>query len=443
MGLVIEGAHLLRRGQLIAAPLRIEGGVIVGLDGARSGDRVLDARGCVVAPAFVDLHTHLRWPGSSSVDTPEDIAHAALAGGFTTVVAMANTDPPVDSVARYRAAHARFRDLPVEVVQAAAATCGREGTRPVDVARLRAAGVVLLSDDGDPIARADVLLEVLEQAAAADVVVAQHASLPELSRGVMNAGELADRLGYEGVPEVAEVALVARDIELVRASGARYHVQHLSARESMNQVRAARRDGLRVTCEVTPHHLGLEDRELASHDARFRVNPPLRSRATRMALIEALLAGAIDAVATDHAPHPPWRKDLPLELAAPGMLGLVEAFPASWTAVWEQLARRGEVSASWPDDPGALAGPAARALVRLLEALSVRPRQILGRTGDLDVGQRADLVVVDPAGRTPGGGGGVYRSANSPWQGRELLGAVRWVVRAGAVVVEEGVRVPA
>lgn len=438
MGLVITGADVLVGGSLERVPVRLEGSEVAGFEGPQRGDRVVDAPGAVVAPAFTDLHAHLRWPGGEVADEPEDLAVQALVGGFATVVAMANTTPAIDRVERWLAARDRFGGLPIEVVQAASATMERAGERPVDVEGLARAGVRIISDDGDPVWRADVLLGVLEAAADAGVVVAQHATIPELSHGVMNASVLADRLGYDGIPEVAEVALVARDVALVRQTGARYHLQHLSARESVNVVRAAQREGLAVTAEVTPHHLGLEESELLSHDARFRVNPPLRSRATRMALVEALLGGAVDAVATDHAPHPERRKAVPLALAAPGMLGLVEAFPATWTAVLEQLELRGSIECARPQSLDELGEASRQALVRVLEAFAVGSARVLGRRREVQRGQLADLVVVDPCGRTMGGGEGLYRSANSPWASRELIGSIRWVVRGGRVVVEEG-----
>lgn len=419
-------------------PIRIDEARIAGFEGPERGDRVIEAPGAVVAPAFTDLHAHLRWPGGEVADTPEDIAIQALRGGFTTVVAMANTVPAIDRVERWRAATDRFAALPVEVVQAASATMERAGDHAVDVESLAKAGVRIISDDGDPLWRADVAVAVLEAAASTGVVVAQHATIPELSRGVMNAGALADRLGYDGVPEVAEVALVARDVALVRATGARYHLQHVSARESVNVVRAAQREGLAVTSEITPHHLGLEESELLSHDARFRVNPPLRTRATRMALLEALLGGAFDAIATDHAPHPERAKTVPVQLAAPGMLGLVEAFPATWTAVLDQLVLRGSIEDARPESSEHLGDEARRALVRVLEALAIGPARVLGRSRELRRGELADVVVIDPCGRTIGGGDGAYRSTNSPWATRELVGSIRWVVRRGQVVVEEG-----
>ncbi len=442
MSLAVVGGLIARVRGLERADLRVEDGRVE-FAPPRAADRVIDASGCVVAPAFVDLHTHLRWPGGLGPDTPEDIAEAALVGGFTTVVAMANTDPAIDRPVRYEQAVARFRDLPITVIQGAAATMEREGSHPVDVEQLAAAGVRLISDDGDPVARADVLVELFARAARAGVMVAQHASIPELSQGQMNASVLAERLGYDGVPESAETAMVARDVELARGIGVHYHVQHLSARESLNVVRVAKRDGLWVTCEVTPHHLALEDTLLTGHDARYKVNPPLRSRATRMALLEALLNGTIDAVATDHAPHPEWRKDVPLELAAPGVLGLVEAFSATWSAVLEQLQRRGDLDAGALDDGRELPDPAQQALLRVIEALGPRPAAVLGLEHRLEPGVTCDLVVIDPRGRVRGGGVGVYRSATSPWLGRELYGRIRWVVRAGRLVVEDGQRVDA
>lgn len=443
MELTIRGGLVLLEGGLIPAAVHVEDGAVAAIGGAAGRGREIDASGCVVAPSFIDLHAHLRWPGGLAAEEPEDVADAALLGGFTTVVAMANTAPAIDTPARVREAMERYATLPIEVIQAAAATQGRGGERPVDVRTLAEAGVRVLTDDGDAIARADVALAVFEQAARYDLLVAQHASVPELSGGVMNAGPLADRLGYRGVPEVAEAALVARDLELARASGVRYHLQHLSARESLNLIRAARRDGLRVSCEVTPHHLGLEEGELSAHDARFRVNPPLRSRATRMALLEALLSGGIDAVATDHAPHPDWAKDVPLEQAAPGMLGLCEAFPAVWTAVLEHRARLGASAEPIPGDWEWLGDEGRDALTKVLRAFTTGPGGVLGRSRTLAVGAPADLVVLDPAGRTVGGGRGAYRSSNSPWAGRELTGSVRWVLREGRIEVEEGQRVRA
>jgi dihydroorotase len=397
----------------------------------RRGQRVVACDGRVVAPAFVDLHVHLRFPGSDERDTPEAIAEAALRGGVTLAVAMANTDPPIDSAARLLEASARFEGLAIEVVQAACMTLDRRGETPVDVAELVDAGAEVLSDDGSGVASAAVMREVMRLAEAYGVVLAQHAEEPSLAHGgVLNEGPVAEALGVGGAPEVAESVMVARDLELAKVVPVPLHLCHVSARESLGLLRAARREGMRVSCEVTPHHLLLDETAAAGGDVRFKVNPPLRSRATQMALRQAVLRGEVDAIASDHAPHPPSRKERPLAEAAFGMVGVAELFPAAWTAL-----RHAPGAPSLEGLPEWLTPEEWGALGQVLRALTTGPAGVLGRERVLEVGAQVDVVVLDPNRPPAFAPGSLYRSSNCPYRDLALEGRVEAVLRRGELHV--------
>lgn len=398
-------------------------------------ERIVDCEQRVLAPSFIDLHAHLRYPGMGEVDDPASIAAAGLAGGFGVIVAMANTVPAIDSLPRWENALAPYAGLPVEVVQAAAVTMGREGQELVDFAALAQAGVLVFSDDGSGIQRSDVMRDALEASASWDVVIAQHSEDALLaSGGSVNDGPFAQELGLAGIPEVAESVMVARDIELLKVIPGRLHLQHVTSRESLNLFRQAKREGLRISAEVTPHHLLLSDRYVASGHPNFKVNPPLRSVATQMALAQGLLDGTFDAIATDHAPHPPSRKDLPFADAAFGMLGLAEAMAAVWTALGRGFGDE-QVRVEFTHEPS---GPAWKALGRLLGSLTSGPGQILGRSIALEAGKRADLVVIDPNRGPREVPSRWYRSPNSPYRQEALMGRIDALWLAGRQMVADG-----
>jgi dihydroorotase len=381
-----------------------------------AGTRVLDVRGLWVVPGLVDLHVHLREPGQ---EYKEDIASgtlAAAAGGFTGVCTMPNTVPPNDcrAVTELILARARSAGL-VRVHPVGAITEGLKGESLAEMGEMKEAGIVAVSDDGRPVMNAELLRRAMEYARTFDLPLVQHCEDLMLSEGgAMNEGPVSTRTGIRAQPGAAESAMVVRDLELVALTGARYHVAHVSTAASVAAIREAKRQGLPVTCEVTPHHLTLTDDACAGYDTHAKCNPPLRGTADREALRHALTDGTIDAIATDHAPHSSIEKDVEFEQAAFGMIGLETAVPLSLA-----LVRQGVISPS-----------------RLIALLSARPAAIFDLPGgDLGPGKAADVTVIDPEARwTVSPDRLRSRSKNTPFSGWELTGRAALTVVGGKVV---------
>ena len=403
----------------------VRDGVIV--EAADDAERI-DARGLFVTPGFCDLHTHLREPGSSGAETISSGSRAAAHGGFTTVCAMPNTDPSLDSAEALAAVMSARASCRVLVI--AAASRGRAGIEPTDVASLARAGAVGVSDDGAAVS--DSLVPgLVERLAPVGLPLFEHAEDAAIAaEGVMCAGGTASRLGLAPWPAHAEVAIVERDIALAEAAGARLHLTHLSTAAALDAVRAARSRGVAMTCDVTPHHLAMTDAWVAgsrrfsweepessprpelAYDGRCRVNPPLASRPDALVLLAGLDDGTVDAIATDHAPHPPQTKLVPFDAAAPGLIGLETALSIGLLAVEADRLR----------------------LATLIAALSTRPAAIIGETRGLRAGDRADLVAFDPAARwTVERSTLASASVNTPLIGMELPGVVRLTVADGRV----------
>ncbi|HUH17083.1 MAG TPA: dihydroorotase [Methylomirabilota bacterium] len=411
--------------------LAVLDGVIVDPGALRDGAERLDGRGLVAAPGFCDLHAHLREPGTEGAETIESGARAAARGGFTTVCAMPNTDPAADGAERVAWVIERAAGAACRVRAIGSATRDRAGESVADLAAMAAAGAVAFSDDGAAVtaAAAETLLEEL---ARLGMPLVEHAEDPTLAAdGVMRAGPVATRLGLSGWPAEAEVSVVERDIELAERTGARLHLTHLSTAAALDAVRDAKARGVSVTCDVTPHHLVMTDAWVAgsrrfawdepgaleldparAYDGACRVNPPLPSRADALALLAGVADRTVDAIATDHAPHPPERKLVPFADAAPGLIGLETALSLGLAAV----------------EAGRLE------LVTMLGALSTRPAAIIGERRGLAVGETADLVLFDPAARWRVEPSALASaSANTPLRGMELPGVVRLTVSGGRV----------
>ncbi|MBV9120576.1 MAG: dihydroorotase [Chloroflexi bacterium] len=305
----------------------------------RVGDSklVVDGKGLVAVPGFIDLHTHLRQPGFEHKETIASGTAAAAAGGFTTVCCMPNTEPAIDTVGTLQyVLDVAEREAAVRVRPIAAVTRGRQGQELTDMAELSEAGAVAFSDDGSPIANSALMRHALEYASSFDRVVVDHCEDPALTRGAaMHEGGVSERLGLPGWPSAAEEIMVARNVALAEATGARVHIAHLSTAGSVEIVRLAKRRGVRVTAEVTPHHLTLTDEwvERGAYDSNCKVNPPLRAQRDVEALIEGLLDGTIDAIATDHAPHALVDKACEFELAAFGISNIETAFASAMSLV--------------------------------------------------------------------------------------------------------------
>ncbi|NDC45414.1 MAG: dihydroorotase, partial [Actinobacteria bacterium] len=322
----VNGSVVTREG-VVAAPVVVSDGVVVSVGGQATADEVVDVSGCVVMPGFVDLHTHLREPGKEEAETILTGSRAGARGGYTALVAMPNTNPAQDSVmvvefVRAQGVKAGF----VDVVPSGCITVGRQGEALAPFADLRGVGVTLFTDDGNGVQDPLLMRRALEYARDLGITLAQHCEVSALTKGaVMHECSCSTDLGLPGWPALAEELMVHRDIELVRLTGAKMHFLHLSTARSVELVRRAKQDGLPVTAEVTPHHLSLTSELLRSFDSTFKVNPPLRTMSDIDALKEGVLDGTIDAIATDHAPHVRREKELPLDQAPPGMIGLETA----------------------------------------------------------------------------------------------------------------------
>ena len=383
-------------------------------------DQVLDATGCIVSPGFVDLHTHLREPGKEEAETIETGSRAAALGGYTAVVAMPNTDPAQDSVAVVEFVRQQgVRAGLCEVVPSGCITAGRAGERLAPFGELASAGVHLFTDDGNGVQDPLLMRRALEYAGPLGIVLAQHCEVASLTKGaVMHEGSCCSRLGLPGWPALAEELMLFRDIELVRLTGVRMHFLHLSTARSVELVRQAKADGLPVTAEVTPHHFTLTDEMLATYDAVYKVNPPLRTADDIAALKAGLADGTIDAIATDHAPHAPHTKEAPLDQAPPGMLGLETALALSLDEL--QLPVEQVIAAlSW--NPASIAGIADR---------HGRPIAI-GEPANIAVFDPHHEWVVEPTALAS-------KSRNTPFAGRTVRGKVRHTVFNGIAVVVDG-----
>jgi dihydroorotase len=417
--LVIRGGTVIDGTGTRTADVLVRDGLVAAVGENLDAPHVVDASGCIVAPGLVDLHAHLREPGREEAETVETGARAAALGGYTAVIAMPNTEPAIDSAAVVREVLDLSTTACCEVYPAGAITVGRKGDQLAPMAEMAALGVRLFTDDGSGVQDARLMRRALEYASGLGVTLGQHCEDAALAAGgVMHEGEWSSRLGLPGVPAEAEELMVMRDIALARLTGGAMHFLHLSTAGSVAMVGAAKAQGLPVTAEAAPHHFTLTDAEVASYDTVFKVNPPLRSAADVAAVRRGLASGAIDAIATDHAPHPQEAKEAPFDQAPPGMLGLETALALALTEL---------------DLP----------VEHVLALLSWNPARIAGLAGrhggPVAQGFVANLCVFDPAAtwvvepeRL------ASRSRNTPYAGRKLTGKVRHTLLRGEPVVVDG-----
>ncbi len=432
--LVIRGGTVVGPRGLARRDVAVTGVTVAGLEESiepPAGVRTLDATGCLVGPGLVDLHTHLRQPGREEAETIETGTRAAALGGYTAVVAMPNTEPPIDSAGVASEVLALGAGCPAEVAVAGAITVGRAGEALAPIGELADLGVTLFTDDGAGVQDGALMRRALDYAKGLGVTLAQHCEDASLAGdGAMHEGCWSSRLGIPGMPAAAEEAMVARDIALVRLTGAPVHFLHLSTAGSVDLVRRAKSEGLPVTAEAAPHHMLLTHAEVAGYDPVFKVNPPLRTDEDVSAVIEGLCDGTIDAIATDHAPHAPESKDVPFDQAPPGMLGLQTALPVAWEVLSPHLS---------PERVFALLSTQPAAIARLA-ANDPRPAGHSAHGGLVDVGTVANLCVFDPAAMTVVEPARLAsRSRNTPYAGRTLQGAVRHTVLRGEPVVIDAV----
>jgi dihydroorotase len=396
---LIDGDRIARVGSGISAP----------------DAEIINATGSIVAPGFIDLHCHLREPGQEISETIETGTRAAVAGGFTAVCCMPNTQPVNDNAAVTRsivdraatAAHARVWPI-------GAASVGSKGEALAEIAGMQDAGIVAVSDDGRPIATAKLMRQVMEYCGSLGLPVIDHCEDISLAAGgVMREGPRSIRLGLKGIPAASESICVGRDVEVAAITGARLHIAHLSTRASLDYVRAAKSKGLSVTCEVTPHHLTLIDEDVV-YDTAYKMNPPLASRDDRDALLDGLADGTVDAIATDHAPHHPASKDVEFDRAPFGITG----FETAIALALSELVHTNRIS-----------------LARLVELFTAGPARVLGVERKLAAKSPADVTIFSPEHKwTFRAADSASRSRNTPFDAREFRGAPMATIVAGRIV---------
>jgi dihydroorotase len=417
---LIKGGTLLdpKRRSAEQVDIVIENGRIATIgrieEASFSGD-VVDARGHVVCPGLLDLHVHLREPGQEDKETIATGCQAAMAGGFTAVCSMPNTDPPADNRSVIEFIRERAAGRLVTVYPIAAITKGRQGEEISEMADLVEAGAVAFSDDGSSVKNTAVLRRALEYSSMFDVPVIEHCEDPYLDEGgVMNEGFVATELGLPGMPRIAEEIIVQRDLSVLGYVGGRLHIAHVSTRGSVELIRRAKEKGLAVTAEVTPHHLALTDEEMRRFDSNFKMNPPLRTAEDVQALIEGLRDGTIDAIASDHAPHCVHEKDeLELEYAPFGVIGLETTLGVVLRVLVQEH--------SFP-------------LAEVLDKLSYQPARIIRKEETLTIreGAQANLTVFAPEERWRVDANRFFsKGRNTPFRDWELPGRVRAVFNNG------------
>lgn len=423
--LLIRGGHVIdpASGLDEVTDLLIRDGKILAIapeKKAAASAEVFDAKGLVVAPGFIDLHVHLREPGQAYKESIATGTQAAAAGGFTSVCAMPNTAPVNDSAKITAWMQEPERGALVNVFPIAAATKGSLGQELTDFRDLRRAGAVAVSDDGRPILDDNIMEEVLRLAAKVGFPVIQHAEDTRMTSGAsMNAGPVSFRLGLRGWPNEAESSVVERDIDLARRTRAQLHVAHISTPEALEAVKRVRYGGVRVTCEVTPHHFTLIDENVDEYDTRFKMNPPLRSAEDREAMIKGLFDGSIDCIATDHAPHARHEKEVEFDRAAYGITGLETALGIALT----ELHHKRKLP-----------------LRRVIELLATNPARIIGLKGrgEINTGGPADIAIFDPKAKWKfDASRSRSKSRNTPFDGWQFTGRVIATVVGGNVVYRQ------
>lgn len=390
-------------------------------DAEDSCNDIINAEGKVVAPGFVDVHVHFRDPGLTYKEDIRTGAAAAAAGGYTTVICMANTKPPIDSVEILTELMEREKQLPIHVLQTANVTLSMQGKELTDMDALFAAGAVGFTDDGVPIADEKLMIKALTKCRELDVPISLHEEDPALmfSAGV-NKGSVSDKLGLGGAPDEAEYVLAARDVMLNRKIGARLDIQHISSGTTVEVLRAAKKMGIRVYGEVTPQHLAATEELVLSRSSLARVNPPLRTEADRQALIMGLADGTIDMIATDHAPHSSEEKSKPIAEAPSGMIGLETALGLIIT----HTVRTGQVTLS-----------------QVIKALTCNPSGLYKLdAGTLSVGAPADIVIFDPEEQWTVPEKFASKATNCPFIGMSLYGKVKTTICSGKIVYQDALK---
>lgn len=415
--------YIVNSGQTKQGDILIENGKIkeIGLDLKAEPDQTIDASGLMVAPGFIDLHVHLREPGGERKETIATGTLAAAKGGFTTIAAMPNTRPVPDTKEQMEWLQARIKETAhVRVLPYASITVRELGRELTDFSGLKEAGAFALSDDGVGVQSAAVMLEAMKKAAETGLAIVAHCEENTLiNKGCVHEGNFSKKHGLSGIPSVCESVQIARDVLLAEAAGCHYHVCHISTKESVRAVRDAKRAGINVTAEVTPHHLLLSEEDIPGLDANYKMNPPLRSASDRAALIEGLLDGTIDFIATDHAPHTADEKNEGMQLAPFGIVGLETAFPLLYT----NLVLRNVLT-----------------LEELIEMLTIKPAAAFGLPyGKIEAGASADLVLLNlQEEKTIEPQEFLSKGKNTPFAGWKCKGWPVMTIVEGKIAWEEG-----
>jgi len=418
MRTVIKGGHLIEPTAGLSARMDVlyEGETIVELGENLEGAEIIDATGCVVCPGLVDIHVHFREPGFEAKETIASGSRAAAAGGFTSVVTMANTRPVIDNAGMIEFVHRRARETScIRIWPAATATLGMEGEQLTEMAELRDVGAVAVTDDGQDIQNSGVMRRVLEYANMVDLPYLAHCEDHALAQGAMNEGYNATRLGIPGMPKAQEEIMIERNARLAELTGARLHVQHITTAGGVEILRRYKAKGVRITGEASPHHFTLTDEAVVDFDTNAKMNPPLREWADVVAVRDAIADGVIDCIATDHAPHTPTEKEVEFAEAPFGIIGLETSLGLTLTE---------------------LVAPGLITLERAVELLTVAGARIVGiDAGVLRPGGPADIVVFDPKAEwTVDANRSKSLSRNTPFAGRTLQGKVRYTICGGEAV---------
>jgi dihydroorotase len=420
-----DGLLLIKNGRLLDPASKtdarhdvlLHGGRItrIGPDLSVSDAEIFDATDLIVAPGFIDLHCHLREPGQEMSETIETGTRSAARGGFTAVCCMPNTQPVNDNASVTRAIVERAAALgTVRVWPIGAASVGSKGEALAEIAAMKDAGIVAVSDDGKPVATARLMRQVMDYCAGLDLPVIDHCEDPSLfAGGVMREGPRSIRLGLKGIPAQSESICAGRDVELAGLTRARLHIAHMSTTGALEYVRLAKSAGLHVTCEITPHHFTLIDEDVR-YDSNYKMNPPLASREDRAALIEGLADGTVDAIATDHAPHHPASKDVEFDRAPFGITG----FETALALALDELVHPGKIS-----------------LLRMVELFTTGPAHVLGLHSKIAEGQPADLTIFSPTlAWTYRSSESPSKSRNTPFDNRSFHGAPVATIVSGRIV---------
>ena len=424
--MLLKNGHLVDPSQAIdgVTDIRIDNGVIseVGPDLPENKDEeIFDLAGCYVVPGLIDTHVHLRDPGQEESESLETGTKAAIAGGFTSVVAMPNTNPVVDNVPIVRYIAEKSKRLGyADVLQTASITKGENGEEITEIGFLKDAGVIAFTEDGKTVENSGILRKAMTYSKPFDVLFMSHGEDKNLKgAGVMNAGALATEMGLLGIAREVEDIIIQRDIMLAKMTGVRLHISHLSTSTGLELVREAQAKGLPVTCEVTPHHLFLTEDAVRGYNTSAKVAPPLRTAEDNEALIEGLKDGTITCIGTDHAPHSADKKDVEFERAANGISSIEVAFPLIWT----KLVETGRF-----------------ALSEIVSIMSCKPAELLRiDRGSLSVGKVADVMIFDPHVEKVVDPQSFYsKGKNCPYAGEKLRGWPKMVLREGRIVLKDG-----